>query len=131
MMTATILIVDDEDLTRKLLHHCLTRAGYDVIQAHNGQEALSLIDSICPRLIILDVLMPKMNGFDTVRQMRTDGPCKHTPIIFLSSRADTAAEVEGLGAGAQLYLLKPFRVEELLFQVEMLLRDAAPITTIG
>lgn len=128
MMAATILIADDEDLTRKLLYHCLTRAGYDVIQAHNGQEALSLIDSICPQLIILDVLMPKMNGFDTVRLIRADGPCKHTPIIFLSSRADTAAEVEGLSAGAQLYLLKPFRVEELLSNVETLLRDTAPIT---
>jgi len=128
MMAATILIADDEDLTRKLLYHCLTRAGYDVIQAHNGQEALSLIDSICPHLIILDVLMPKMNGFDTVRLMRADGPCKHTPIIFLSYMADTAAEVEGLSAGAQLYLLKPFRVEELLSNVETLLRDTAPIT---
>lgn len=129
-MPVTILIADDEDLARRLLQHCLTRAGYDVIEAHNGQEALSLVNSNHPDLIILDVLMPKMNGFDAVRQIRTNSSCVDTPIIFLSSRADTAAEIEGLEAGAQLYLLKPFRVEELLSRVKDLLHDALPIKAI-
>jgi DNA-binding response OmpR family regulator len=121
-MAVTILIVDDEKLTRRLLQHCLSRAGFDVIEASNGREALSLINSILPDLIILDVLMPEMNGFDTVRQIRADSPCMQTPIIFLSSRADTAAEVEGLEAGAQRYLLKPFQIEELLGHIDKLLR---------
>ena len=120
-MAITILVIDDESLTRRLLHHCLTRAGYDVIEAENGQDALTKLESAHPDFIISDVLMPGMNGFDTVRAIREMPEFVHTPVIFLSSRADTDAELKGLESGAQKYLFKPFGVPELLANIEKLL----------
>ncbi|MBE2221600.1 MAG: response regulator [Anaerolineae bacterium] len=120
-MTFTILVIDDEDLTRKLLYHCLTRAGYEVIEAENGVEALTKLETIQPDCIISDVLMPGMNGFETLQHIREIPKLASTPVIFLSSRADTDAEYRGLETGAQKYLFKPFNVSGLLETVEMLL----------
>lgn len=120
-MAVTILVIDDEALTRRLLHHCLIRAGYDVIEAENGLDALMKLESIHPDFIISDVLMPGMNGFDTVRSIREMPEFAHTPVIFLSSRADTGSLVQGLESGAQKYLFKPFGVPDLLATIEELL----------
>lgn len=120
-MAFTILVIDDEALTRRLLQHCLTRAGYDVIEAQDGSDALTKLESATPDFIISDVLMPGMNGFDTVRNIREIPEFAHTPVIFLSSRADTDASLKGLESGAQKYLFKPFSVLELLSSVEELL----------
>jgi len=120
-MTATILVIDDEALTRRLLNHCLTRAGYEVIEAENGHDALIKLETTHPDFIISDVLMPGMNGFDTVQNIRDIPEFIHTPVIFLSSRADTEAETKGLNSGAQKYLHKPFGVPELLAKIEELL----------
>ena len=119
-MAFTVLVIDDEALTRRLLHLCLTRAGYEVIEAENGQDALIKLESTHPDFIISDVLMPGMNGFDTIRNIREIPEFLHTPVIFLSSRADTEAELKGLESGAQKYLFKPFSVPELLASIEEL-----------
>lgn len=120
-MAVKILVIDDEALTRRLLHHCLTRAGYDVIEAENGQDALTKLESTHPDFIISDVLMPVMNGFETVKAIREMPEFVHTPVIFLSSKADTDAEHRGLESGAQKYLFKPFGVPDLLANIEELL----------
>ena len=120
-MAFTILVIDDEALTRRLLHHCLTRAGYEVIEADNGQDALIKLQSTHPDFIISDVLMPDMNGFDTIQAIRELPEFVHTPVVFLSSRADTDASHKGLEYGAQKYLFKPFGVQDLLATIEELL----------
>ncbi len=120
-MAFTILVVDDEALTRRLLQHCLTRAGYEVVEAKNGCDALTKLETFHPDFIISDILMPGMNGFDMVRNVRKLPEFEHTPVIFLSSRADTGAEIEGLESGAQKYLFKPFGVPNLLASIEELL----------
>lgn len=120
-MAFKILIIDDEALTRRLLYHCLNRAGYEVVEAKNGMDALAKLEFIQPDFIISDVLMPGLNGFDTVRTIREIPEFVHTPVIFLSSRADTDASLKGLESGAQKYLFKPFNVSELLSSVEELL----------
>lgn len=119
-MAFTVLVIDDEALTRRLLQHCLTRAGYEVVEAENGIDALKKLESTHPDLIISDVLMPGMNGFDTVQTIREIPEFLFTPVIFLSSRADTDAELKGLESGAQKYLFKPFGVPELLASIEEL-----------
>lgn len=120
-MAFKILVVDDEALTRRLLYHCLTRAGYEVIEARDGHDALDKLEEVQPDFIISDVLMPGMNGFDTVQSIREKPEFVDTPVIFLSSRADTDAEYKGLESGAQKYLFKPFSVPDLLANIEELL----------
>lgn len=122
-MAVKILVIDDEALTRRLLFHCLTRAGYEVIEAQDGQDALVQLETIRPDFIISDVLMPGMSGFDTVRSIREIPDLVQTPVIFLSSRADTDAAFQGLESGAQKYLFKPFSVPELLENI----RDLMPV----
>jgi CheY-like chemotaxis protein len=125
-MSFVIMVVDDEDLTRQLLHHMLSRAGYIVVEAGNGQEALQQLAVILPDLIIIDVLMPHLDGFATIRQVRSNPQTAPIPVIFLSSRADVSAEYEGLKAGAQRYLVKPLGLTELVRQVQELLAEGAP-----
>jgi DNA-binding response OmpR family regulator len=120
-MAFKVLVIDDEAMTRRLLYHCLTRAGYEVVEADNGQDALIKLETMRPDFIISDVLMPGMDGFDTVRNIRQMPEFVDTPVIFLSSRADTAAAYEGLESGAQKYLFKPFSVPELLDNIKELL----------
>lgn len=122
-MSSVILIVDDEEMTRHLLSHILSRAGYKVIEAGNGQEALQQLVTMLPDLIIMDVLMPHLDGFSTIRQIRADPRTIHVPVIFLSSRADVSAEHEGFAAGAQRYLVKPIGLTELVNHVQELLAE--------
>ncbi len=120
-MSSVIMIVDDEELTRRLLSHVLSRAGYTVVEAGNGQVALQQIALRQPDLIIMDVLMPHLDGFAAIREIRANPSTSHVPVIFLSSRADVLAEQEGLAAGAQLYLVKPVGLAELVKYVQELL----------
>ncbi len=123
-MSAYIMVVDDDPNTRQLLHFILTNAGYAVTDAQDGLEALEKLEKKRPDLIILDVLMPNMDGFTTMYHIRAMPHLADLPVIFLSSRADVAAEYSGLAAGAQQYLVKPFSVPILLKHVGDLL--AAP-----
>ena len=119
-MRKTILIVDDDELTRSMLRFYCNRNDFDVVEAADGREALNIIDGNCPDLAIIDVQMPGIDGFDTVRQIRSKLDCQQLPIIFLTSRADINSDREGADSGAQGYLSKPFSLTELLKHIKAL-----------
>lgn len=116
-MSQTILIVDDDEMTRRVLRLYCMRCGYDVIEAGDSQEALKIVERNCPNLVIMDVLMPNLDGFSTVRQIRSKLDSAQLPVIFLTSRADCKAKKEGLEVGAQRYLTKPVNLGELVVSI--------------
>lgn len=117
-----ILVVDDEQAVRDSLQRSLQFNGYEVVLAEDGQQALARVQDHRPDLMILDVRMPNLDGFEVCRVLRERGD--HTPILMLSARDAVADRVAGLDAGADDYLLKPFALEELLARVRALLRRA-------
>jgi DNA-binding response OmpR family regulator len=100
-----------------LLRLMLTRAGYDVREAEDGKRALTSVEVEAPDLIILDVLMPGMNGFDVCRRVREDSKSAHIPILILSAKTDSRSKAEGLEAGATAYLTKPLAADQLIRHV--------------
>jgi two-component system, OmpR family, response regulator MprA len=123
-MQSRLLVVDDDPDVRDSLKRALGYAGYAVATATNGAEALSSVARSPVDLIILDVLMPMMDGFDTCRALRERGNA--TPVLVLTARDTVDDRVTGLEAGADDYLVKPFALRELLARVNALLRRAQP-----
>ncbi|HEY0828286.1 MAG TPA: response regulator transcription factor [Bacilli bacterium] len=119
MQKFQILVVDDEWNMRNLLRLYLTKNGYDVTEAKNGNEALSLARVHDFDLIILDIMMPDMDGWEVCRKIRET---KQTPILMLTARTETKDTIHGLNVGADDYLVKPFAAEELIARVFALLR---------
>jgi DNA-binding response OmpR family regulator len=119
MATKTILVVDDEKRLVSLVESYLTQEGYRVVTANNGLEALTVAQREKPDLIILDVMMPEMDGYEFMRKHRTEN---NTPIILLTARVDDDEKVIGLEVGADDYVTKPFRPRELVARVRALLR---------
>jgi DNA-binding response OmpR family regulator len=119
MATKTILVVDDEKRLVSLVESYLTQEGYRVVTANNGLEALTVAQREKPDLIILDVMMPEMDGYEFMRKHRTEN---NTPIILLTARVDDDEKVIGLEIGADDYVTKPFRPRELVARVRALLR---------
>lgn len=115
-----ILLVDDEQAVRESLKRSLRFNGYDVEQAEDGEKALEAIAMHRPDLVILDVMMPKLDGLGVCRILREQGD--HTPVLMLTARDDVADRVGGLDAGADDYLPKPFALEELMARIRSLLR---------
>jgi two-component system response regulator MprA len=115
-----ILVVDDERPVREALERALRIEGYDVELAADGGEALSRVSLAPPDAIVLDVLMPEVDGLEVSRRLRAVGD--RTPILILTARDAVAARVAGLDAGADDYLVKPFALEELLARLRALLR---------
>ena len=111
-MKKTILVVDDELTTCVLLEHFLS-SQYEIITTNSGIEALTWLESNLPDLIISDIQMPKMDGFDLLQDIRLKGYTKHTPIIMLSGRTESKERIKCYKLGAQDYLTKPFNPEEL------------------
>jgi DNA-binding response OmpR family regulator len=118
-MTQTILVVDDEQNLREMIRVYLEQEGYRVLEAPNGQEALFIARHEKPDLIILDLMMPVMGGYDFVR---IHGNEAKTPIIMLTAKVDDQDKIVGLELGADDYLTKPFNVRELLARVRAVLR---------
>ncbi len=118
-MKKRILIVDDEMSILRFLRSNLEGKGYAVISAINGEEALHTIEMELPDLIILDIMMPKMNGFEVCRQLRE---WSQIPIIMLSARGDERDKVKCLDLGADDYIVKPFGASELIARVRAVLR---------
>jgi DNA-binding response OmpR family regulator len=114
-----ILVVDDELAIIKLLRANLQADGYEVLAAIDGAEALQIVERELPNLIILDIMMPKVDGFEVSRRLRE---WSQIPIIILSARSDETDKVECLNLGADDYLSKPFAAEELLARVRAVLR---------
>ena len=125
-MNANILIADDEPNQLELMSFNLFNAGYSIIKATNGKEAIELIENHSPDLIILDWMMPKMSGIDVCRTLRSRSETKQIPIIILSARSEDSDKSLGLDTGADDYISKPFSPKELISRVKALLRRARP-----
>ena len=119
-----ILLADDDRPIREALTRALTLEGYEVVQASDGAQALSSIESTKPDAAILDVMMPNVDGLTVCRVLRAER--NRIPVLMLTARTETADRVAGLDAGADDYLPKPFELEELLARLRALLRRARP-----
>lgn len=125
----TLLVVDDEAAIRELVGMGLRYQGHGVVDAGTGMDALELFRRVRPDLVVLDVMLPDLDGFEVARRIRDlDRGDLPTPVIFLTARDTTDAKVEGLRLGGDDYVTKPFSVEELLARVGAVLRRARPAT---
>lgn len=127
-MAEMILIVDDEAGVRELLGDALRIAGFETATAADGMSALTAIRNKKPNLLIIDINMPLMDGFELVERLRSTGD--NTPALMLSARADRADVTRGLSLGADDYVTKPFGLEELLLRVKAILRRSQISTSL-
>ena len=118
----TILIADDEPINLSLITRRLEREGYRVIGAQNGQEAIDKARQVLPDLVILDVIMPVLDGLQACRLLKDDSLTRDIPVIFLSALDDTEAVVKALSIGANDYISRPFEAEELIARVHVAIR---------
>jgi pilus assembly protein CpaE len=126
-MAARILVVDDDPNVQRLLTYTLKQEGYEVSVASDGAEALKRWSSEHPDLMLLDVMLPKLDGYQVAAKIRADeGTTAHLPIIMLTAEADVEQKVRGLRAGADDYQIKPFHPAELLARIKSLLARFAP-----
>lgn len=119
-MPSKLLIVDDEDNLRSMLAAALQHHGYEVTTAENGRQALEMIPNERPDLVLLDVMMPDLDGFEVCRRLRFEG--NRTPVLFLTARDTTEDKVRGLTLGGDDYVQKPFSLDELVARAEAVLR---------
>lgn len=119
MANRDILVVEDEPTLRRIVVEALERSGYEVCSASDGEEGLHLFESHCVDLVVADIMMPRMDGFEMVRRMRVLKP--DTLFLFLSARSGAEDVVEGFRTGGHDYLRKPFAMSELLVRIEALL----------
>ena len=120
-----LLVVDDEPSIRDLLSASLRFAGYDVVTAADGASALALAEKHRPHLVVLDVMMPDMDGFAVVRRMRGEG--SRAPVVFLTARDATEDKVTGLTVGGDDYVTKPFSLEEVVARIRAVLRRTGAV----
>jgi DNA-binding response OmpR family regulator len=118
---AKILIAEDERDIRDLITFTLGFAGHEVVAAANGEEALNLARQEMPDLILMDVRMPRMTGYEACAAMKADAKMKNIPVIFLSAKGQDAEIQTGLQAGAMDYLLKPFAPDQLTARIQAVL----------
>ena len=119
-MKGTILIVDDNREIVDSLGKLLAIEGYEILTAYDGMEALSVLEKSQPDLILLDVMLPKLDGFTVLRRLRAEGST--TPVLMLTARSELTDRVNGLDSGADYYLTKPFEPKELLACIRALTR---------
>ncbi|MBW4562229.1 MAG: response regulator transcription factor [Mojavia pulchra JT2-VF2] len=120
-MPLTILVVDDDLGTRLSISDYLELSGYSVITANDGQEALMMVEEYQPDLIVTDIVMPRMNGYELVRRVRQQPAFRLLPVILLTARTKTQERILGYQSGCDLYLPKPFELEELAAAIRNLL----------
>jgi len=119
---ANILIAEDERDIRDLIQFTLMFAGHKITAAANGAEALELAPKVKPDLIMMDVRMPKMTGYEACREMKKIDDIKHVPVIFLSAKGQDEEKQTGIEAGAVAYILKPFSPDDLTRQIADILK---------
>lgn len=116
-----VLVADDDRDILQLVSFRLERADYEVVQANDGEEALRLVKELRPDLAVLDLMMPKLNGYEVIREIRRDEETKAIPVILLTARVQEADVARGFEAGADDYLKKPFSPQELRARVQAIL----------
>lgn len=127
----TILIVDDEADLLELIEYNLKKEGYNVLKAENGMEGIRLARKHHPDLILLDIMMPRMTGFEVCKIIREDNDLKQVPVIFLTARSDEETEVTGLDVGADDFLPKPISTVKLVARIKTVLRRAVETEDFG
>jgi two-component system alkaline phosphatase synthesis response regulator PhoP len=125
MSKGKILVVDDENYILHILDFSLGAEGYEVITAENGEEAVRKAREEKPDLVVLDIMMPKMDGFEACRTIKRDAELAHTPVILLSAKARDIDQKQGYEAGADDYITKPFSPSRLVDRVHGLLKTNA------
>src|SRR5262245_50886769 len=115
-----LLLVDDEENLRTMLQAALRHMGFDVHPVASGREALAAVHEVRPDLVVLDVMLPDLDGFEVCRRLRSDGI--HAPVVFLTARDGTDDAVRGLTLGGDDYVVKPFSLEELVARINAVLR---------
>ena len=127
-----ILVVDDDEIVARTIERSLRGPDFRVTVAQSGVQALQMARRQPPDLMVLDVLMPGMDGYEVCRQLRADPLLSHLPVLFLTARSKEEDKLEGFHAGADDYLPKPFNVEELIMRVKAILRRSTlPTPTYG
>ena len=121
-MPFTILVVDDDPVIQKLLSVNFEMEGYRVVTASDGEEALDRVLSEAPAVVVLDVMMPMVDGIEVLRRIRANPGMGSTPVLLLSAKAQAKDIEDGMAAGADAYLTKPFEPLDLLDRVALLLR---------
>src|ERR1043166_5944706 len=124
-MKQKILVVDDEPDAVELVAFNVKAAGYEVVTASNGEEALTKARTLLPRLIVLDLMLPEVDGMEVCKVLRRDPRTRGIPIIMLTAKAGEIDRVLGLELGADDYVTKPFSPRELVLRIKRLLRSAA------
>ncbi len=120
MTQPRLLLVDDEDNLRSMLDAALRHSGFDVHPVADGRSAIDAVPTVKPDLIVLDVMLPDLDGFDVCKRLRSSGD--RTPVLFLTARDATEDKVRGLTLGGDDYLVKPFSLEELVARITAILR---------
>lgn len=131
MKTKTILVVEDECAIRDMLQFALTPAGFDMMEAENVKAAEQRLAQRIPDLILLDWMLPGMNGIDFAKQLKRNKNTQHIPIIMLTARAEEENKIKGLEIGADDYITKPFSPRELIARMNSVLRRGLLISTDG
>ncbi len=122
MEQANILVIEDDDIVSRTIERCLRRENYKVALASSGVEGLQVAHKRVPDLVILDVIMPGMDGYTVCREMRADPILENVPILFLTAKTKDEDKITGFNAGADDYLGKPFNLDELTLRVRAILR---------
>jgi CheY-like chemotaxis protein len=125
-----ILVVEDEINTSELLRRYFEIVGYKVVNAHQGKEALEMAREHQPEVIILDIMLPDMNGYEVCKKLRSDEETSRIPIVFLTTKDERSDRLEGLRLGADDYLSKPFDVEELRLRVHNIIANTGGTTLV-
>ncbi|MFD6414866.1 response regulator transcription factor [Streptomyces sp. NPDC060194] len=118
--TGRLLVVEDEPSIRILLESTLRLSGYEVSSSATGHAALAEVERFAPELVLMDVMLPDLDGFEVTRRLRTAG--LRTPVLFLTARTEVGDRIAGLSAGGDDYVAKPFSIEEVLLRIEAILR---------
>ncbi len=125
-MKPTVMIVEDEASLVTMLRYNLEKEGYNVTEANDGEEAVTVANETPPDAVILDWMLPRMSGIEVCRQLRRKSETRTVPIIMLTARSEETDKVRGLNVGADDYITKPFSMPELIARVRALLRRAKP-----
>lgn len=120
-MNKKVLIADDEPNIVASLEYLMTKSGYEVSIARNGEEALALVESFLPDVVLLDVMMPRKSGYEVCQKMRERPEWRHIKVVMLSAKGREAEVSKGLSLGADVYITKPFSNQELMARIAELM----------